>query len=161
MKNGTVRFGEWRGVIDIDKVQKANSAGKVSEKEMKKLYTKEPAMSYGMFLDYLKKNDYTASAVDLLQDPDASYHEAHFHMEETFLKRWMKNPSLADIFHGVSGVIHAAEHYFEKGSKLNGSRSALWLAKKFNLPADILAQLQADEIGNMKGIIEKIKDKLK
>jgi hypothetical protein len=161
MKDGSVAFGEWRGVMDIDKVQKANSAGKVSEKEIKKLYTKEPTMSYGMFLDYLKKNDYTASSVDLLQDPDASYHGAHFHMDETFLKRWMRNPSLADIFHGVSGVIHAAEHYFEKGSKLNGSRSALWIAKKLNLPQDIQAQLQADEIGNMKGIIEKIKDKLK
>lgn len=160
IKNGKVQFWEWRGVTDLDKVQKANSAGNVSEKQIKKLYTDEPIMDYAMFIDYLRRNKYKATEVDLLQDPDASYHEAHFHMDETLLKRWMKKPSLADIFHGVSGLMHAAEHYFEKWSKLNWSRSALWMAKKLWLPADIVAQLQSDEIGNMKGIITKIKEKL-
>lgn len=160
IKNGRIQFGEWRWVMDLDKVQKANSAGKVSAKEIEKLYTDEPSMDYAMFIDYLRKNKYKATNEDLLQDPDASYHEAHFHMEETLLKRWMKRPSLADIFNWVSGLMHAAEHYFEKGSKLNGSRSALWMAKKLGLPADIVAQLQSDEIGNMKGIITKIKEKL-
>ena len=101
-------------MTDLDKVQKANSAGNVSEKQIKKLYTDEPIMDYAMFIDYLRRNKYKATEVDLLQDPDASYHEAHFHMDETLLKRWMKKPSLADIFHGVSGLMHAAEHYFEK-----------------------------------------------
>ena len=56
---------------------------------------------------------------------------------------------------------HGIEHYFEKSSRLNASRFALMMGKKLNLPMDIMAQLQADEVGEVKQIIEKIQEKIK
>lgn len=35
-------------------------------------------------------------------------------MHEDIFKRWLKKPSLADIIHGIGGIKHAMEHYFEK-----------------------------------------------
>lgn len=157
--NGRVEFGEYASQTDLEDVRKANMAGKLSQKQKERLYDIQ-VVSYGMFLKYLKDGKFQATTEDLLGDQDAHYHGHHAHMEESLLKRWMKKPSIADIIHGVKGISHAIEHYLEKGSKLNASRTSLRMAKMLGLPADVIAQLQADEIGNMKEIIEKLVSKL-
>ena len=65
-----------------------------------------------------------------------------------------------DITKGFSNIMHGWEHYFEKNSKLNASRFALNMGRKLGFPVDIMAQLQADEVGSVKEIIEKIQEKL-
>lgn len=69
--------------------------------------------------------------------------------------------SVADMMKGFSNLTHGIEHYFEKSSKLNASRFALSMGRKLNLPLDIMAQLQADEVSGVKEIIEKIQEKFR
>lgn len=57
--------------------------------------------------------------------------------------------------------MHGVEHYLEKGSKLNASRAALRMGRMIGLPADVIAQLQADEVASIREIIDKMKTKLK
>jgi hypothetical protein len=157
-----VNYGEWTGKdMNIEAFREKQKKWQgLTDKEKENLYSWKK-VPYGIFLKYLKDESMKATTENILWDPNANYHGHDPHMESGFFKRYMKGFSLADIIHGVKGIWHAIEHYFEKWSKLNGSRAALKMAKVMWLPPDFLAQLQADEINNMKEIIEKLVGKLK
>jgi hypothetical protein len=157
---GKVFFWEYSADKTVAEIQKLNKGDKLKKKQKDGLYDWQ-YMSYGMFLNYLKKNNMKATTENLLIDADHEYKWQDPHLETNWLKSYMKKPSIGDIFNGIKWVIHGVEHFLEKWSKLNASRSALWMARKFWLPADITAQLTADEVGNMKEIIQKMVDKLK
>jgi hypothetical protein len=162
--DGLVSFGEYVSWTALAEVQKKWNAGKLSKKEKAGLYA-NTTMSYGEFIDYLKKNDLKATTDNLLV-PNAtdSYHPHDPHFENdfgSFMSKVGSWWSIADMMKGFSNLTHGIEHYFEKSSKLNASRFALWMWRKMWLPLDIMAQLQADEVSGVKEIIEKIQEKFK
>lgn len=159
--DGTVLIGEWSDkntdtVEDIQ--QKTIKGGKLTEKSRKSFYQLR-TLTYAEFVDYLKENKLKATTEDLL-DKHASYHGHGMHQEHSMFKKYMTNWSIADMIKGVKGIAHGVEHYLEKWSKLNASRFALKMGNKLGLPADIMAQLQADEVGSIKEIITKIQEKI-
>jgi hypothetical protein len=155
-----VSFGEYDppSGVDLEKIRQAKWAKKLSKSKEKGFYGLR-TMTRAQFLVYLKDNKFKATTEDLL-DPHAGYHPHDPHMHGGGIMWLFKWPSLNDIFKGFSNITHGIEHYFEKNSKLNASRFALQVGRKFGFPLDIMAQLQADEVSSMKEIIEKIWDKL-
>ncbi|MDD2694202.1 MAG: hypothetical protein PHY14_04735 [Candidatus Gracilibacteria bacterium] len=143
--------------VTLEKILEAKRNRKLSKSQEKGQYVLR-TMTREDFLVYLKENKLKATTKDLL-DPHAGYHphDQHMHTEMFGL---FKGLSINDISKGFSNIIHGFEHYFEKNSKLNASRFALRMGRKFGFPADIMAQLQADEVASMKEVIEKIQDKL-
>lgn len=159
-KNGQVFFGEF-ATTGLEKIQKAGNAGKLSDKQKHSFYDWQ-TMSYGQFLQYLKKSKLKATTENLLH-PDATsrYKPQEPHLEGSLLSKMGQMWSVADIIKWFGNLTHAVEHYFEKTSKLNASRVALAMGRKMWLSKDILAQLQADEVGSIKEIIEKYQEKLR
>ena len=157
-----VSFGEYDppSGVNLEEIRQAKWAKKLSKSKEKGFYVLR-TMTRAQFLIYLKdhKPKLKATTEDLL-DPHAGYHPHDPHMHGGGIMWLFKWPSLNDIFKWFSNITHGIEHYFEKNSKLNASRFALSVGRKFGFPADIMAQLQADEVSSMKEIIEKIWDKL-
>jgi hypothetical protein len=158
--NDLVSFGAYDPPSDVnlDKIRAAKGAKKLPKNKEKWFYSLR-TMTRAQFLVYLKDNKYKATTEDLF-DPHAWYHPHDPHMHGGGLMWLFKWPSINDIFKGFSNIAHGIEHYFEKNSKLNASRFALKVGRKFGFPVDIMAQLQADEVSSMKEVIEKIWDKL-
>ncbi|NRH20659.1 hypothetical protein HOO68_01300 [Candidatus Gracilibacteria bacterium] len=159
--DGLVSFGEYTSSKTLADVQKVGNAGKLTESNKKGLYANQ-TMSYGDFVLYLKKNDLSATTDNILV-PDATdtYHPHDPHLEGSLLSKMGSWWSIADMMKGFSGLQHGIEHYFEKSSRLNASRFALSMGRKLHLPLDIMAQLQADEVGSVKEVIEKIQEKFR
>lgn len=162
--NGLVSFWEYVSSASLVDVQKKGNANKLSTKEKDWLYD-DRTVSYGEFIDYLKKNDMKATTDNILV-PNATdaYHPHDPHFENdfgSFMSKVGSWWSIADIMKWFSNLTHGIEHYFEKSSKLNASRFALTMWRKMGLPLDIMAQLQADEVSWVKEIIEKIQEKFK
>ncbi len=162
--DGLVSFGEYRSGTSLADVQKKWNAKKLSTEEKDGLYI-DQTVSYGEFINYLKVNNMSATTDNILApsltDP---YHPHPPHFEDdlsSFMSKVWSWWSVADIMKWFGNLTHGIEHYFEKSSKLNASRFALSVWRKFWLPLDIMAQLQADEVGSVKEIIEKIQEKLK
>ncbi len=159
--DGLVSFGEYNSSKSLADIQKIGNAWKLSKKDKQWLYINQ-TVSYGEFIAYLKKNDMKATTDNLLV-PNATdaYHPHDPHLEWSLLSKMGTWWSVADMIKGFSNLTHGIEHYFEKTSKLNASRFALSMGRKLGLPLDIMAQLQADEVGSVKEIIEKIQEKLR
>ena len=159
--DGFVNFGEYISPTSLADVQKIWNAGKLSNKEKQWLYENQQ-MSYGSFIEYLKKNDLKATTDNILApNTTDTYHPHDPHLKWSLFSKIWSWWSIADIMHGFENLTHGIEHFFEKNSKLNASRFALTMWKKLGLPADIMAQLQADEVTGVKEIIEKIQEKIK
>ncbi len=162
--DGLVSFGEYKSWTSLADIQKKWNAKKLSKNEKDGLYVNQ-TVSYGEFINYLTKNEMKATTDNLLV-PNAtdSYHPHDPHFEDDFSSFMSKVGSwwsISDMIKWFTNITHGIEHYFEKSSKLNASRFALAMGKKLWLPADLMAQLQADEVGSVKEIIEKIQEKLK
>ncbi len=161
IKDGFVTFGEFSSSLWVAEIQKRWSAKKLSERDKNNIYTWQ-TMSYAEFLKYLKEGKLTATTDNLLVlEADNKYKPQDAHMEWSLLSKLGRSWSIADIMKGFGNLTHGIEHYFEKSSKLNASRFALAMGKKLWLPIDIMAQLQADEVGSVKEIIEKYVEKFR
>ncbi len=161
IKDGFVTFGEFSSSLWVAEVQKRWSDNKLSEKDKKNIYTWQ-TMSYAEFLWYLKAQKLTATTDNLLiLEADNKYKPQDAHMGGSLLSKLWRSWSITDIMKGFGNLTHGIEHYFEKSSKLNASRFALAMGKKLWLPLDIMAQLQADEVGSVKEIIEKYVEKFR
>lgn len=154
-----VMVWEWSGHQDLEKVKKLKDNKKLSKKE-------EASCYYGFtltrwqFLAYLKKNKFKATREHILDENATNiYHPHDPHMHGSFFGALSKGISINDIVKWFWNIVHGWEHYFEKNSKLNASRFALKMGRNFGFPADIMAQLQADEVWSVKEIIEKIQEK--
>ncbi len=153
-----VTFGEYSSDKSLEDVQKYNTKKWLNEKQKKWLYTNQ-TFPLAYFLKYLKENKLKATTENLLVED--TYKEQKPHMHGSLMKSWMNSWSINDIIHGMKWITHGIEHYLEKWSKLNASRAALRMGRMIWLPADVIAQLQADEVGNIREIVDKIKTKLK
>jgi hypothetical protein len=161
IKDGFVTFGEFSSSLWVAEVQKRWSDNKLSEKDKKNIYTWQ-TMSYAEFLQYLAREKLQATTDNLLVlEADNKYKPQDAHMGGSLLSKLWRSWSIADIMKGFGNLTHGIEHYFEKSSKLNASRFALAMGKKLWLPLDIMAQLQADEVGSVKEIIEKYVEKFR
>jgi hypothetical protein len=147
--------------IEGDRVMVWIYTGQKEEGKKKKSQYDIDTLTRGEFLALLKEWNLKATKKNLL-DPHAGndYHPHDPHMHSSFFWSVFKWLSINDMMKGFHNIIHGWEHYFEKNSKLNASRFALRMGRKFKFPMDIMAQLQADEVSSVKEVIEKIREKL-
>ena len=158
IQDGMIGFGEY--VYDWGEVKASEFAEKNGSKKAFKSFYKQKYLTYGAFLEYLKKNKMKSSSHDIIDDHTHSKHDHdHSHMEGSFFSRLGKMQSIGSMWKGLEMVWHSIEHTLEKWSKLDAAKFAMKVGKF--LPGDsIEAQLYADIVDGSKEIVEKIKNKI-
>ncbi len=156
--DGKVLF--WEYVYQGEEHEVSNFAEKKWTKSAFQKFYKSRVLTYGAFLEYLKKNKLRASSNDIIDTHAHTDHaHDHSHMEGSLLSRLGKMQNPASIWKGLEMVWHSLEHTLEKWAKLDAARFAMKIGKF--IPWDAVeAQLYADIVDGSKEIVEKIKNKI-
>lgn len=81
---------------------------------------------------------------------------AHMHEHSGFLKHYMGNPSLHDMFTAGKGIVDFLKHKLEHGSKLHAAQFQLALGKKLGFNDAMMRELRSEVYRGTRELMEKM-----
>lgn len=148
VKDGIVHYQGYKGKTTNKKTWKEEDLG----------YDPVKTLSYWQFLKFLTKEKLKAK-VEEHHDTDI-LHNKKVNTKGSFIKKFLQMQSYASMKLGIKTIFKWVKELLENNSKLDGSRFALSLARKLNLPEVVTARIFADIVRGSKEIIDKEKGTL-